>query len=991
MKKKMILLFALLLAIYSEAAPALALDINIAGKPYPAFLFIPLALILFIWLAIMFKWLFRHFSRIALFFYNVGKFVSAFGFRMGITRLKEKIKQKPLMEEPVEGKAIKEIPKEEATKDLTPFIEKINSLERKLEHSKDPDAIFRELTPVIKGFFKALLNIHYEFTDDEMVDVLEKKKKHLVEFANKISELKYSGKKLSPKEIHELVKEFKSIVHKYVETGWKPKRIAKGVIERLAEQDKKIFDNVKQYVGFLGGESRKLQIESLLEDEQEILKRNIGSMKRTYNKILRMYVQLSPNEKAAVYPQLVEFYKNANKAIFSSVYGEKSKKELEYFVKELQRLKAMPKMQPWAAKLRMFFSSAVSRKPRKQEDKKSIPEVKLKGKKLEEKAQPLSMKPLFKKLTKIFRPEGMPEKKAKKMLAVKEPKLKEPSLKPFIERLQEFKDSARKLFSKIPTKPMKVEKLVVPKPSKPAAPSFEKTNAIEQIGKMLEQTPAIEQVDYMKKVEKNISKAWNLIAVADFKAFENLYEKIKLDYVNLGENEKQVMDQRLTTLLDAETKAKGTIESRKEEEGLRQAEEQGRRIEEERIKAEQEGRQVEEVLQQGIRTRERETAQKEAREMVSEIQHELDEEEEIRKEEEILLRLEEERKQKERQAGIAKDQNELRKVLKKVDEEFKEKDEINREEEELLTWAERRKQRKERREAQRIKEELERQHQEQDELNKEEELLLRLEAERKQREAKAYTLKEKSKVRAELRQIDILFKERKRLELEQLERERKAEAQRKRLETLEKKKQQRVLTPELTKIDSIFKQKQQEELEEQRRREWEEQARTAEERKKTKLEEIAETRLKRDIEDQIKRDRLIRQREAEALKREEERRRIELDKRRHVSDRLRIEKEKEWKSSVHGKSLDSLEELQNQLRSVIINLERKPAAPSEGIKDRLEREAEVVRREVEAKRASDLKRITVKDELKKKKKALSPLEEEQLKLILELERISKGL
>ena len=987
--KKRICLFAIMLSIL--ALPASALDISIAGKPYPAFLFIPLALILFVWLAVMFKWLLNNFSRIALFFYNIGKFVSAFGFRLGITRLKEKIKQKPLMEEPVEGKA-KEIPKEEATKDLTPFIEKINTLERKLEHSKEPDAIFRELTPLIKDFFKALLNIHYEFTDDEMVDVLEKKKKHLVEFANKISELKYSGKKQSPKEVNDLVKEFKGIVHKYVETGWKPKRVAKGVVERLAEQDKKIFDNVKQYVGFLGGESRKMQIESLLDDEQEILKRNIGSMKRTYNRILRMYVQLSPNEKAAVYPQLVEFYKNANKAIFSSVYGEKSKKELEYFVKELQRLKEMPKMQPWLAKVRMFFSPSIDKSEklsRKEEKKLIVPkpselgegrhgtkvtmpsEIKLKGKKTESKPEPLSMKPLFEKLAKIFKPEQMPEKKAKKMLAPKEPKLKEPTIKPFIERLEEFKDSAKKLFSRIPTKAVKVEKLVVPK-----AP-VETANAIEKIGKMLEETPAIEQVDYMKKVENNISKAWNLIAVADFKAFDDLYEKIKLDYVNLNDNEKQVMDQRLTTLLDAETKAKTSIEARKQEE--------------ERISAEQKGRQAEEALQTGIRTREREAAQKEAREMVSEIQRELEEEQEIKKEEEILLRLEEQRKQKEREAGITNEKKEITDVLKKVDEGFKEKDEIDREEEELLSWWEKRKLRKERQKAQRITSELEKQHQEQEELNKEEELLQKLEAERKQKEAKAYTLKEKSKIRAELRQIDRLFKERKKLELEALARERKAEAQRKRIETTEKKKQQQVLTPELSRIDSIFRQKQKEELEEQRRIAWEEQRKTAEERKKTQIEEIAEMRLKQNVEEHIKRDKLIRQREAEALKREEERRRIELDKRRHVSDRLRIEKEKEWKSSVHGKSLDSLEELQNQLRSVIVNLERKPTAPSEGIKDRLEREAEVVRKEVEAKRASDLKRITIKEEIKKKKKALSPLEEEQLKLILELERISKGL
>ena len=119
--KKRICLFAIMLSIL--ALPASALDISIAGKPYPAFLFIPLALILFVWLAVMFKWLFNNFSRIALFFYNIAKFVSAFGFRLGITRLKEKIKQKPLEEEPVEGKA-KEIPKKRQQKTLPLLLKK---------------------------------------------------------------------------------------------------------------------------------------------------------------------------------------------------------------------------------------------------------------------------------------------------------------------------------------------------------------------------------------------------------------------------------------------------------------------------------------------------------------------------------------------------------------------------------------------------------------------------------------------------------------------------------------------------------------------------------------------------------------------------------------------------------------------------------------------------------------------------------------------------
>ncbi|MDD4877642.1 MAG: hypothetical protein PHO02_01245 [Candidatus Nanoarchaeia archaeon] len=946
--KKRLGLFAIMLSIL--ALPAFALDINIAGRPYPAIIFIPLALIVLVWIVIMLKWLFRHFRYIALFFYNIGKFISGFGVKIGVKKLKEQIQEKAAAEGETKKEEKKEEAPSEATRDLTPFVEKINSIEKKLEKTKDADAVFKELSPIIKDFFKALLKIQYEFTDEEMVSVLEKKKKHLVDFAQRISEMKFSGKKITQAQAEELLKEFKSIVHKYVETGWKPKRIAKGVVERLVEQDKKILDNVKQYVGFLGGESRKRQIEGLLEDEQEILSRNVSSMKRTYNQILRMYVQLAPNEKAAVYPQLIAFYKNANKAIFSSVYGEKSKKELEYFIKELQRLKEMPKREPWLARFVASFSSAKEAIKEKAARKKATPAEKQK-KELEapkpsakaEKEEMPSIKPLFEKLKNVFRPEAISEKKAKKMLkaraselkeekpakkARKEPvvKLEEPALKPIAERFEAWKDSARKFFSRIPTKAVKVEKeeLVVPKPT------VETVNAIEKIGKMLEQTPAIEQVDYSRKIQEKISRAWNLIAAADFDAYDSLYEQIKLDYVNLSGREKEVMEQRMNNLFDAAEKAKDDVERRtKEEERIRQREE-------ERERTEEQGRKAEELLQSGIKVKEREEAQAEARDMAAEIQKELTEEEELEREEELLHSLEEQRKAREREAGIAREQREIKGVLRDVHEKF----------------------------------------QEQEELDREEELLLKLEAERKEREAKTYTLKEKSHMRAALRQIDSLFKQRQKFELEAIARERRIEAQKKRLETLEKKKQQQQVAPEIAKIDTIFKEQPKPEIAEF---------------KKRREEEIAERRLRREIQEQIRHDRAIKEREAEFLKREEEKRRLELEKRKKIDEKLRAEKQKEWKKSMHGKSLDSLEELQNQLRSMIVGMERQPTAPKEHFKEKLAREAEVVRQEVEAKRALELKKIKEKPVEKKKKKAMSPLEEEQLKLILELERINKGL
>ena len=210
--KKRIVLFATMLSIL--ALPAFALDINIAGRPYPSFIFIPLALIVFVWLIIFFRWLFRHFRGIALFLYNIGKFISGFGVKLGIRKLKEEIKEKEMIVGEIKKEEKKERVPEEATRDLTPFIEKINAIEKKLVKTKDADAVFKELSPVIKDFFKALLSIQYEFTDEEMVGVLEKKKKHLVDFAQRISEMKFSGNKVTEAQAEALIKEFKGIAHK---------------------------------------------------------------------------------------------------------------------------------------------------------------------------------------------------------------------------------------------------------------------------------------------------------------------------------------------------------------------------------------------------------------------------------------------------------------------------------------------------------------------------------------------------------------------------------------------------------------------------------------------------------------------------------------------------------------------------------------------------------------------------------------------------------
>jgi len=959
-EKRGILLFGLIFALASKSA--YALEVNIGSKSYPAFIFIPLLLIALVWVLMIARWVFRHFKGVSLFFFNLGRFISEFGPFAGIRKLREKLKEKQEEEEKEgeEKKAAEEVP--EAKRDLSQFPDKIAALEKQLEKSKDDDEVFRSLTGLIRDFFAALLNMHYAFTEDEMVEVLKKKKKNLVDFAQKISEIKYSGKKPSKKEIEALLKEFRAIAHRHVEAGWKPKRVARGVIERLAEQDKRIVANVRQYVDFLKHENRKQQIESLLEDEQEILNRNVSSMKKTYNRILEMYVNLSPNEKATVCPQLVAFYNNANKAIFSSVYGEKSRKELEYFVKELQRLKTMPRREPWLVRLKNSFTmpnagKKAAKKPEKGAVKPSergegrlgAPATKAPEAKVKAAAEELpKIKPLFDKLLKVFRPEEISEKKAKKMLkpkAEKKVELKEPSLKPITERFGFIKSMFRK---PIPTTEIKIPK-----------PSGEGKIAIDEIGKLLESAPGIQKVDYAGKLNEKITNGWNLVASCDFDGFDALYEAVKLDFVNLSEEEQKTIGPKVEALYNAADVAKKEIERKKAEE-------------------EQEIKQREQ--QQAEKEKEKEEVRGEATQILGEIQHQLEEEEELAREEEELLKLEEERKKRQGYAARRKDRLEALKEAEQIDAYFKEQDELAKEEDELLEWADERKKRqalaekrRQRLEAIKEAEKIDSYIKEQEELAREEEELLSWAGKRKRMHETAAKRGERLKALQEAEELDRAIKEQERLKQEETEKVLREELLKQKRDKAAARREKSEVLRELEKFDLEFRKKAKEI-----------------EKKEDKEKRIEEKKLRKEVEEHFRREELRRQNEEAELEKEEDKRRKELEARRKESEKLRAEKEKQWQKSMKGSSAAALENLEDQLKGMIASMDKQAAKPvaKEDMKAKLAREAEIVKREVEARR---LRESMVKKAKAEKKKALSPIEQEELKLMLELERIKKGL
>jgi len=612
MRKRGFLLITLLLTLLSQLVAAQ--DIIIAGKSYPLIIFIPFVLIILIWIIILIIWFTRNIHNIALVVFNIGrsigKFLALIGFEKISTKLSE-LREKRLkaaeaqrrlliqrdQEKVKEKEEKKQAPKK---KDLTPFLEKVTLIETQLPKTKE-DLVFKNLAEVIKSFFAILLNLQHEFTETELQEVLEKKKKGLVEFTQKLAELKYSGKPLTKKELTALIDEFKQIVRHYVKAGWKSGEEKTTAMEKIVTQDKKILGNIKGYINFLKQESKKTEIEGLLEEESKVLSKNIRSIKRQYNKMLKLYVQLSPREKSLVYPQLIDFYNRINKSLFSTVYSKKSKKELEYFAKKLEKLKSAPKKEPFLLKLKRFLAP-----------KEKPVQIPIKGKKLKIKLPqaPIEykesfLKSLFKKkpkpvkipkvkqkkveikkskevkdsfshkFTKIFKKEQIPIKKISKVMPEppKEPKVKEikaphpikvklskplPSMEPLFKKLVNVfhrEQPSKRLRVKEEKIKQKIEKqMLVKKQAELNVENVpqEEQQVIAELDKLIQQ-PKLQKVDYLSKIHQDINDGRKYLRENNVQAAEKVYDEIRIYFASLEpEDREKIYDKILKYFGDIE-------------------------------------------------------------------------------------------------------------------------------------------------------------------------------------------------------------------------------------------------------------------------------------------------------------------------------------------------------------------------------------------------------------------------------------------------------
>ncbi len=311
--------FALFLPLVSAQAP-----IAIENNPISIFLIIPgiiILLLLIVLLVATFK------QQMTLFF------IKAMSFKRLFNRIRSKGEVRKI-----------EAGKEESVgishEAFDNYMMKLSSIEKQMSSSSADDS-FKSFSSVAKDFFANVVGANHAYTDEEIALHLEKKRKTLLEFSEKLSQMKYSGYKPSDEELVQLMNQFKSMVSaqvKHEKGSAKMQVSSSNLIAKIVDEDKKIFDSIKEYVDYLRHEDKKEQILDMLVDQQKVLKHNIGKAKRAYDDILKLYVQLSPEERKRLYPDLVQFYNNVNSMLFSSLYSKKSKEELAYFTKELEKL-----------------------------------------------------------------------------------------------------------------------------------------------------------------------------------------------------------------------------------------------------------------------------------------------------------------------------------------------------------------------------------------------------------------------------------------------------------------------------------------------------------------------------------------------------------------------------------------------------------------------------------------------------------------------------
>lgn len=213
------------------------------------------------------------------------------------------------------------------------YLKDIKKFKKELAGMQTEQA-FNMLSDITKNFFKELLDLHYEFTYDELEKELRKrnKRKELIDICHELSELKYSGKRITKQELDVFAQKIQELIKK--------EEVRKEITElEVSKALRKEKPSLFGMVARLESEKeKKKHLLELMKQEEEALKKDMEIAKNIYHRILSSYYKLPSKDRKEIYERLTNFYQEVNRMLFSSFYSKQSKKQLEYFTKKLEAL-----------------------------------------------------------------------------------------------------------------------------------------------------------------------------------------------------------------------------------------------------------------------------------------------------------------------------------------------------------------------------------------------------------------------------------------------------------------------------------------------------------------------------------------------------------------------------------------------------------------------------------------------------------------------------
>ncbi|MBU2634085.1 MAG: hypothetical protein KJ674_02465 [Nanoarchaeota archaeon] len=297
MKRSLLLLFLLIPQIVS------AQSINFFGKEYNLVIFIPIALIalaLFILAILYFIESYKHIKKI-------NKLINLKDIFKLLLSFKFKKKKIPLKEEKVDVKR------------------RILLLQEKLSKLPTKD-ILNEITSITKDFYKHNLNITSTLTGAELKSTLKENQTDVLEFSEKLSELKYSGKEITKENVKELFNNLNLLIKTHtphnklkeedeIKTKKKLKRARRQLSKNFKHNINNIkndFSSIKNYFHKLTLKSKKQKIFLLIKQGKKLLDQNTPSAKNFYIKALLSYYKLRLQEEKEIYSKLEDFHEELN-------------------------------------------------------------------------------------------------------------------------------------------------------------------------------------------------------------------------------------------------------------------------------------------------------------------------------------------------------------------------------------------------------------------------------------------------------------------------------------------------------------------------------------------------------------------------------------------------------------------------------------------------------------------------------------------------------